>query len=251
MRLTSPLLWLLFAGVVGAAGAIALKACGVAAALELPFGWNFCPADPVGLSQAAAQGEELMRERARLERALADKQLECAAVPPPDPPPLELPREAGVPKPQQTAARRPPPPPPPKVDFDAERWRNKDLSVLEGCWRLGRDAPMARYESDGTLVESGCTQNAGRLCFDRSGNGVNEERTFCPSGMTFDCRAPLTARFANDGSIEAYQPDAPFGCNNGQNRLSWRRLTCRRVDDTKAICNRTDRVGTQVIEFRR
>jgi hypothetical protein len=242
--------WFGFAAVVAGTGIALLPACGIAHVDTDPMRWNFCPAAPQTLSAEAEREVTLRAELARLERALADKEMACAAVPKPEPPAFMLPTQAGQPRPQQTAALRPPPPPPQaRGDLDAERWKNKDLSVLEGCWRLGHDTPMAIYDDNNRIVESGCTQNAGRLCFDGNGNGVNEELTVCPSGKVFDCRAPMTAAFSGN-SLLAQQPDTPGGCGS-MGMLSWRRYTCRRVDDTKALCERRDSVSTSSLEFRR
>jgi hypothetical protein len=250
MRIITLALWLGFAATAAATGATLLHACGITSMQSIPRVANFCPSEPLALSTETDRGDRLRGELARLQRELADKERACAAVPPSPPPALVLPTQAGAPRPQQTAALRPPPPPPQTpVDLDAERWNNKDLSVLEGCWRLGHDTALNWVEEDGTIIETNCTQRAGRLCFDANGNGINEESGFCPSGLRFDCRAPMSARFDADGTIVAEHPKVPGACNTGPIFARW--YNCQRVDDTKAVCTRRDRGGSSTLEFRR
>lgn len=109
--------------------------------------------------------------------------------------------------------------------------------------------PMDWRRPDGAIIETNCTQRAGRLCFDRNGNGTNEESGFCPSGRVFDCRAPMTAHFAPDGSLLAQHPAIANACNTGP--IFERRFVCQRIDDTKAVCERYFRFGHDTVEFRR
>ncbi len=103
-------LWAAF-GVIFTAGAVVLlRACG----LPLPaLGWDFCPTPPLALSAEAERGASLRKLLGQLELQLAHKGLACASIPPPEPPPLELPTQTGPVRPQQTALLKPPPPPPP------------------------------------------------------------------------------------------------------------------------------------------
>src|SRR5665213_2410367 len=99
-------LWAVFAVSVGASAIILLRACGLvfplAASLSVP-GWNFCPAPPPAWSAEDARGAGLRQAAAALELELGRKQLACANLPKPPPPPLQLPDRAGPPRPQQTA----------------------------------------------------------------------------------------------------------------------------------------------------
>lgn len=230
-------IWAVFAAIVAAIGAKLLPACAAA----LPgIDRSFCPVLPPALLTQARQMDDLYHQLAELERQLAAQRLACASRPKAGPTPLELPREAQAERPQQTAALKPPPPKPP---LDAVRWANKDLSLLEGCWKLG-------HESQGKLGlglrSEVCRVPAGRICFGKDGRGQRETDSICPSGRTH-CAAPVTARFDPGGTLSTTQPSVTcvpqFEWTAEPN---W--LTCRRISDVLAICQ--DRAGFKH-EFRR
>lgn len=192
------------------------------------------PPDPTPALKAAlddAQGEQrtLEAERAALVAALRTKAAQCKPVevkpPPPPPPPV---------------AKAAPPPPLP-----ADRWAQKDLGLLQGCWRLGHD-------TQGTIGINGRTQTcavkAGRICFGGNGTGQRESTAVCPGTGTIRCTAPITARFGNDSTLGTTQPGVR--CHPGSTTWSGpaNGLTCRRVSDTMAVCR--DRLNFEH-EFRR
>ncbi|MDP3159136.1 MAG: hypothetical protein Q8N31_03910 [Reyranella sp.] len=195
------------------------------------------PPDPTpvlkaALDDAAADGRKLAAELAALEADIKRALAQCKPVePPPKPPP---------PKPPPVAQAPPPPPPLP-----ADRWAQKDLTMLQGCWRLGRD-------TRGSLDQSGrsemCEVKAGRICFGNNGGGERQSTSVCPSTGTITCTAPITARFGNDTTLGTTQP--AVRCNPGT--AQWNGppngLTCRRVSDTLALCR--DRLNFEY-EFRR
>ena len=222
-RWPSWLLWASFATIVAGAGFVLLRACGV---LVSQPGLNFCPAAPAALSTEAERTDRLRAQIARLQIDLTDRSLECAAVPPPPEAPLELPTEAGPPKPQQVAELRPPKPPP--GPLPADRWAKKDVSLLDGCWQLGR-------ETTTTVDGASCVVKAGRICFQSGGSGQRQMNSQCPS-RSVRCSAPVRATFGRDGTLNLTQPDAP--CD--QKGVTWwggkASLNCRRVNDTLAIC---------------
>jgi hypothetical protein len=127
----------------------------------------------------------------------------------------------------------------------ADRWAQKDLSMLEGCWRLGR-------ETRGSLDFSGrsetCDIKAGRICFGTNGGGERRSTAVCPSTGTITCAAPITARFGNDSTLGTTQP--AVRCSPA--KANWNGppngLTCRRVSDTLALCR--DKLNFEY-EFRR
>lgn len=247
----SIVLWTSFAAIVIASALLLLRACSLIFPLAsvLPArGWNFCPATPLALSAEAARGASLRQAAADLELELGRKQLACAGIPKPPPPPLQLPKRAGAPRPQQTALLKPPPPPPPPpprpVDLDAERWNNRDLRVLDGCWQLGRESRTSYSGPRGSEI---CVVHTGRICFGVNGTGTREMATTCPSLGYGTCRAPVTAAFAGDGTLTTTQPMVP--CTDGSNwNAVLNNLTCRRVNDSLAICR--DNAGFEH-EFRR
>ena len=104
----SVVLWAAFGVIVAAGAAVLLRACGLPMAA---LGWDFCPTPPTALSAEAERGASLRKLMGQLELELAGKVLACASIPPPKPPPLELPTRAGPIRPQQTALLKPPPPP--------------------------------------------------------------------------------------------------------------------------------------------
>jgi hypothetical protein len=93
-------------------------------------------------------------------------------------------------------------------------------------------------------------QRAGRLCFGSDGRGTHEMRSEYDSQEypRAVCRAPITARFAADGSIQTTQPEV--SCDPPT--VTWfdrpNSLTCRRVSDTTAVC--VNGMGVS-LEFRR
>lgn len=192
------------------------------------------PSDPTAalkasLDEAFSDERKLKAELAALDADLKNKVAQCKPVEPPKPPPP-------LPPP---VAKAPPPPLP------ADRWAQKDLTMLQGCWRLGHD-------TQGNIGVSGrtemCAVKAGRICFQGNGRGERETTAVCPRTGTIRCSAPITARFDNDSSLGTTQP--PVGCN--PTGTSWNgppnSLTCRRVNDALAICR--DRLNFEH-EFRR
>jgi hypothetical protein len=191
------------------------------------------PTDPTAalkasLDDAAAEEKTLKAELAALQADLKNKVAQCKPVEPPKPPP------------PPPVAKAPPPPPLP-----ADRWAQKDLGILQGCWRLGRDA-------EGSVGVGGrseiCAVKAGRICFQANGGGERQTTAVCPRTGTIRCSAPITARFGNDTTLGTTQP----AVNCDVAGTSWNgppnSLTCRRVNDTLAICR--DRLNFEH-EFRR
>jgi hypothetical protein len=193
------------------------------------------PIDPTAalkasLDDAEADEKQLKAELAALQVDIRNKVALCRPVEPPKPPP------------PPAVATAPPPPPPP---LPADRWAQKDLSMLQGCWRLGRD-------TQGSVGVGGrsemCAVKAGRICFQGNGSGERQTTAVCPRTGTIRCAAPITARFGNDTTLGTTQP--PVNCDAAG--TSWNgppnSLTCRRVSDTLAICR--DRLNFEH-EFRR
>jgi len=112
-----------------------------------------------------------------------------------------------------------------------DRWANKDLSVLQGCWNLGHDAPTVM----GGGRRENCTAKAGRICFDANGHGEREQTISCPNAGTMSCRAPVIGQFGADGTFRTTQPDVTC---TGASTARWvgRTLSCQRVDDAHAAC---------------
>ncbi len=195
------------------------------------------PADPTPVLKASLddlQGDEkkLAAELAALEADLRGKVALCKPVEP-KPPPPRLPGRY----------RRPPPAPP--APLPADRWAQKDLGMLQGCWRLGRDTQgsMGYGPRIGSLRHQG---GADLLSGQRRRRTPDDRRL--SANRHAHCSAPITARFGNDTTLGTTQP--AVNCN--QPGTSWNgppnSLTCRRVSDTLALCR--DRLGFEH-EFRR
>ena len=108
---------------------------------------DFCR-DPAPAGPSPELAAELER-RAALEDRLRDLERSLAglgACPPP-----ALPAPEPEPEPDQ---------------LDAERWHNRDISLLEGCWSLASDYELTHARTgEVTTVESW------RMCFDAEGRG--------------------------------------------------------------------------------
>ena len=195
-------------------------------------------------AQLAALNDEARRKLEQCRVAEVPKPVPQA--PPPPPPPTPKPRP--VPTPPAPAAQAPPPAPPPPLPVD--RWANKDLSVLQGCWNLGREAPTVVANRG----REECTTKVGRICFDANGHGQREQTISCPSAGTMFCRAPVTGRFEADGTFRTTQDDVTCQGGVGSKWLG-RTLACRRVDDASASCRDSGRpelgFPAQDQEFRR
>ncbi|MCW5747449.1 MAG: hypothetical protein KIT36_14770, partial [Alphaproteobacteria bacterium] len=123
------------------------------------------PPDPtVGLKadldSARGAEEKLKATLAALRDELARRYALCKPPEPPKPPPQP-------PKPPPQAAPKPPPKPP---DLPEDRWAKGDLSLLKGCWRLGRDADTNLRLPGGQVVRG--RDRAGRICFGDNGQGT-------------------------------------------------------------------------------
>jgi hypothetical protein len=198
------------------------------------------PPDPtVGLK---ADLESARDEEAKLRATLASLRDELsqrlAACKPPEPPP-----KPPEPKPPPVVERKPPPKPP---DLPEDRWKKGDLSLLKGCWRLGRDADTNLRLPNGRVVAG--RDRAGRICFGDNGQGTREKTGEFPGQPSIKCRAPIRAAFDGDGTLRTTQPRVDcepqgFFWTDRPNYL-----TCRRVSDAVALCR--DNLGGEH-EFRR
>ncbi len=136
---------------------------------------------------------------------------------------------------------------PAEPPLPAQRWSKGDLATLKGCWVLGRDVPMTRTFDDNRKEQ--VTMKAGRICFDSQGGGVHEQITVGRTGK-WTCKAPVTAKFWDNGTLVANQPAVVC---EGEPPTSWlaTQLTCHRVNDQMALCAAVDKRGRGQVEFRR
>lgn len=185
-----------------------------------PFGWFQVPPaqcviapDHLGrvneLREAEAREVQLRQEISRIALELGNRR---AACPPPPPPPAAQPA--------------PPPPsaPPPRADLPEERWRQRDLSMLEGCWNLDSDYAI-RDRATGVVSRVRSWQ----MCFDRNGQG--QQTLIYENGVR--CEAPAVARFEQDTFV--IDDTQNVQCNN-RSFIYQRRATCHRMSDQRAQC---------------
>jgi hypothetical protein len=192
------------------------------------------PALKASLDEVEGDGRKLHAELAALETEIKAKLAQCKPVEPPKPVPPPKPVEP--PKPPVAAA----PPPLP-----ADRWEKRDLGMLQGCWRLGRDTEA--NIALGNRTER-CAVRAGRICFGNNGGGERQTTASCPSTGVVSCSAPITARFGNDNTLGTTQPQVPCRPSSASWNGPPNSLTCRRVSDTLALCR--DKLNFEY-EFRR
>ena len=140
------LVFLLVVGAVAASAYLLLPACGVTVGGARGY---FCPAPEVmaaerRLDQLRAENTALLAAVSQLEGELAGRQCEVAA------PPAAMP-EATIP------------------EIDGEAWAERDVGLLEGCWKLD-SAYSTRNETTGVVTR----YTDWRLCFDGEGLGTLE-----------------------------------------------------------------------------
>lgn len=192
--------WLLLALLLLAIAWLLLQACGV----NWPgrSDWQYCRPGAAALAAELESGRALEEEAHRLRLALIEHQTACFAS-------------------------RPPPLP-------KDRWLDKDLAILDGCWTLGRDAQTLVVNDLGNQEQ--CTVRAGTICFKTDGTGTREITTDCGSRRFSVCKAPVTARFNDDGALETEQPETK--CDPAT--ITWHgppnRLVCKRVEEGGALC---------------
>ncbi len=165
--------------------------------------------------------------------------------PPPPAPPPAPPASPSPATPSSSAS----PPLAPQVDLPKDRWDHNDLTMMEGCWILGR-AYITTYDING--VQAGLQKvHAQRLCFDSSGHGsvteIMEGLSGPEAGQTVECSALLSGHFEPGGSFTAYHN--PGRCSN-RFQLHPNSYRCFRQNDGTALCN-GEKTGQRQMWFRR
>jgi hypothetical protein len=216
---------------VAAAALTLLPAC----AVRLPWRAvvDTCPPRPgpgaAVLAAEAAEAERLAltREVQALERAIAS--IRCAVVAPvPEPAPEPLPEPVPEPRQAEVAPAPPPTPAPPRTEsgIDRERFENRDLAAMEGCWEL-----VTRYDVRDRRTGRVTSFRNWRICLDANGRGSETMRSV--NGV--QCRGPVTASFGRDGGFVIREP-ANLPCNNGT-EIYRRVITCRLDRAGRANCD--------------
>ena len=116
----------------------------------------------------------------------------------------------------------------PARDIQQERWEQRDIGLLEGCWQLDSDYTMRRVGSDQTVRVQDW-----QMCFDARGRG--EQTQVFTDGTR--CAGPTQAAFAADGQL-AITEAANVPCRNGFIDFIYRRnARCVLTDDGRARCS--------------
>jgi hypothetical protein len=183
---------------------------------------DMTPALRASLDQEAADGRRLAARLAEQQAELERKLAACT---------------------QRQATPAPPLP--------ADRWARRDLSLLEGCWELGRAVGAVRGDLGQPVREENCTRTTGRICFDGKGAGHHELTVTCPISGSFHCSAPIGARFERDGTLRTTQPRVL--CSDALTRWLPYEHACHRIDDSHAVCRSSSFPGfpSRELEFRR
>ena len=167
---------------------------------------DFCgdpaPAGPSPELAAALERRDALEDRIRgLERDLAG----LDACPPPIPPAPE--------------------PEPDPDQLDADRWNDRDISLLEGCWSLASD-----YELQDSRTGEVVTVESWKMCFDAEGRG---DQQLAQTDGTM-CEGEVTASFADDGQLRIGD-QADVQCTEGY-YIFRRVMTCTLEPNGEAAC---------------
>lgn len=199
--------------------------------------WPFTDACPP-VRETSSRIDDLAARRDALEAEIAAIQRRLAALP-------DCPQVASPPAipPTPRPERRPPPPPPPPRDIDEDKWNNRDISLLEGCWDL---------EGNFETVEAGNVRTPVRswtMCFDARGNGSQDFIAFREGKP---CSGPVRGAFEGSGQMSiAFTQDAR--CRPG-GVIIRRSATCTLRPDGRAQCTSvraTDRLRQTFVLRRR
>ena len=133
----------------------------------------------------------------------------------------------------------------------ADRWQRKDLDLLTGCWLLGHEVGAVRGNPGDPNREENCTTRTGRICFDGKSGGQREQIMDCPISGRAICKAPISVKFNEDGTLATTQPYVQ--CEGAQAQWLAYSLKCERIDDSTAVCHSSGFPGfpPRDYEFRR
>ena len=185
---------------------------------------------------------ELQRQVADAQGAVEQKAMACpirvVEIPDaPKPPVKEPPKDVAkdVPKEPVQPPTQPPAQPPPqqqataappaKDDLPADRWKKKELAMLQGCWTRASNMRVKRVAGPEFPVRSW------RICFDKAGKGKQD--LVWENGTT--CSGTVVARFVASGELRIDEAQAPCSDNSYNFRAT---TTCQRRDDGTADCKR-------------
>ena len=106
-----------------------------------------------------------------------------------------------------------------------ERWNEKDISIMDGCWSLASD-----YRLQDIRTRRIKTVASWEVCFDESGRGqqklVLSDGTRCAGSVSADFQQDNTLRFDDADNVPCSDDSYIFK----------RGITCRRASDERAEC---------------
>lgn len=224
-RLSLFLASLLALGFVVVSSWLLIPACSILPAAVASY-LNFCPNTGDlevrrALIVVADDNQRLAAEVARLERELGATQ--CTAVYEEPEPPVAPPVTPPAPPPVAE--------PDPEV-IDRDRWGQRDLALLEGCWELD-----SNYRTTNVRTRVVTDYNDWRICFQPGGAGrqrmVGVANTRPP--RTVVCEDSLNAAFNDAGNLVISEP-RNLQCND-RSFIYRREITCRLDSAGRARCD--------------
>lgn len=129
---------------------------------------------------------------------------------------------------------------PDQATLDEQRWREQDIGIMAGCWRLESDYRLLSIE---TQVQ--VTVPFWRVCFDEQGRGRQEFEL--SDGVS--CQGSMTAAFEN-AQVMTLRDGGTIPCSDGS-RILERRAECRLDERQHAACEIVDDRSTIHVELRR
>lgn len=131
--------------------------------------------------------------------------------------------------------------PDPTAPLTDEGWRNRDLSMLYGCWNL--DTTYRTRDIDTGEIR---TYNKWQMCFNADGKGKQVMRS--TDGVT--CEGPVEAKFAGEG-LSLIEP-GNLPCEGG-GYIHQRQITCVAAPIGRASCDtlQPETKGAATVEFER
>lgn len=166
--------------------------------------------------------DDLAAVRAALEAEVAALQRRIAALPACDVPESGPAAEPVVAPVAATPTPRPPARPP---DIPRDRWEERDLSLLEGCWNLDSD-----YAVQDVHTRVVTPVSAWQMCFE--GNGRGRQTLRFQGGVT--CSGAIQSTFNAGGNLEI-DDIANVACTNRS--IIFRRIsTCSLNPQGRADC---------------
>jgi hypothetical protein len=198
--------------VLATAAAIAVLAVAAAASSAVWRAWlvppgAICRIGPSDLDTMLAQqqeenrGHSLSIQLAALQEELGRARLQC---PLPDPPPRAEPPQAALPP---------------------DRWANRELAMMEGCWRRETAMTVTNTQTGRSIgVRSWVT------CFNPQGTGT--QRVVFEDGT--ECEGPVRAEFRPDGRLGITDTSDCVGSNRTVFQLEY---SCQRISGELAVCD--------------